>query len=179
MGNTITHRALDPDGESAVHLSNGETSVLLSALVLAGSHLAQDDWERRLVMWFATRDQSIVGGGTVGFDLSHFSWREAHFARQKAFVLSMIDLALRRHGWDRLGYAPPQVEDSLLRLRTLVSGFEQRHIGSGPPRSWPWHDERTEFPRCAEHDVVLGFFETCLLCNDKVEAAKASDPEPE
>lgn len=179
MGNTITHRALDPDGESAVRMSNGGTSVLLSVLVLAGSHLAQDDWDRRLVMWFATRDQSIVGGGTVGFDLGHFAWTEADFPRQKRFVLSMIDLALRRHGWDRLGYQPPHVEDSLLRLRTLVSRFEREHIGAGPPKSWPWHDERTEFPRCAEHDVVLGFFETCLLCNDRVGPAPASEPEPE
>jgi hypothetical protein len=179
MGNTITHRALDPDGESAVHLSDGETSVLLSVLVLAGSHLAQDDWERRLVMWFATRDQSIVGVGTVGFDLSHFAWKEVHFTRQKKFVLSMIDLALRRHGWDRLGYEPPHVEDTLLRLRTLVSSFEPQHIGAGPPRAWPWHEERTDFPRCAEHDVVLGFFETCLLCNERVQAERASEAEQE
>lgn len=173
MGNRITHRALDPEGESAVDMSNGGTSVLLSVLLLAGSHLASDDWDRRLVMWLATRDQSIVGVGTVGFDLEHLAWTDADFARQKAFVLSVIDLALRRHRWDRLGYEPPFVEDYLLRLRTLVSRFQREHIGKGPPRSWPWHDERTDFPRCPDHDVVMGFFETCLLCNDR------PAPEPE
>lgn len=168
MGNLITHRALDPDLQLAVDLSNGGTSVLLSVLLLAGSHLARDPWEHRLLLWLATHDQTIVGSGMVGFDLGELAWTGEGFAEQKRFLLETIDLARGRHGWEKLGYEPPFAAGYLEQLRRLVVAFEPEHVGVVPPRaSWSWPADRSEFPRCAEHGVVRGWFDNCLLCDDR------------
>lgn len=137
-----------------VHLSNGNTDVLLSVLLLAGSDLAETDRQVALMVWLAEHDQGVRGRGTVGFDLAEVPDLPA----ERAFLLRVIDLAATRHRWDVLGYDPPVAQRFLAELRELVRGFEPKAAG-------PTQTPRPEHRKCPEHGVYL-HEHGCLLCPD-------------
>ncbi|MDE6728657.1 MAG: hypothetical protein K2J80_12080, partial [Oscillospiraceae bacterium] len=68
MGNCITF------GEDSLKMSNGLTAVFIDVITLAGSRIAQTVDEKRLIVWLAEKDQSVVGIGTVGFDIREMPW---------------------------------------------------------------------------------------------------------
>lgn len=144
-------------------LSNGSTSVLLSVLLLSGSALAQSPWEKELITWLAEHDQDVFGLGVVGFDLDEIAWDSQNFAIQKDFFLRIIDLALSRHGWERLTYDPPFVADQLRVLRRLVEIYCQEFVE--PSRGWDWKLRPSEFIKCPLHQVYM-HSAGCLICND-------------
>lgn len=150
MSNSISDRASDRQ----VHMSNGNTDVLLSVLLLAGSDLAETDGEVELMVWLAEHDQGVRGRGAVGFDLAELPAGEA----ERAFLLRVIDLAATRHRWDVLGYEPPFAQRFLAELRELVRGFEP---ATAPPAKTPYPEHR----KCPGHDVYLHEY-GCLLCHD-------------
>ncbi|SRR5581483_9223363 len=97
MGNRITNKCVD--AAESLKMSNGLTSVVLSLLVLSGSALAVSEREKRLIIWFASRDQSISGSGTVGFDLSESPWTGEQFETEKHFLLAVIHRAQSMQDW--------------------------------------------------------------------------------
>src|SRR5262245_16778192 len=119
MGNRIWNRKT---GDS-LKMQNGATDVLISVLILAGSDLAETVWEKEFVTWLGGRDQSVFGLGNVGFDIDDIAWDPDRFHEQKAFVLAVIDTALRRHRWEMLDYDPPHVHIDLAALRILVEKY--------------------------------------------------------
>ena len=138
-------------------------SVLMSVLVLAGSELAESDWEQRLVAWLARRDQSIVGLGMVSFDLADIPWTEA-WEGEKAFALRMIDLAHAGHRFADLHYDPPFVKDQLESLRTLVETMNAAVAAASSGKVF--EDAELPVPRCELHDVYA--HGCCLLCGEDV-----------
>jgi hypothetical protein len=159
MGNRITN---DAAGLS-LKLNNGGTSVLLSVLLLAGSDLAQSEWERELMTWFAGHDQAIFGLGVVGFDVHEIAWTRAGLQEQKAFVLKMIELALTRHRWDALGYDPPYAHEYLATLRKLIEAVTRDSIR--PDTNWQSQARPEVLAKCARHEVYVHAW-GCLICND-------------
>lgn len=95
-------------GEQSLYLSNGGTEVFIDVLMLAVSDLADDVWDYRFAALLTLQDQNVMGRGAVGFDLQDIEWgatpRER--AQSKDFMLHAATLALRRHRWSELGYAP-------------------------------------------------------------------------
>jgi hypothetical protein len=75
-------------------------------LLLSGSDLARTDAEVATVVSLAERDQSIVGLGIVGFDVSELGWASDRFAEHKEFLLRIVDTAMAGHRWDVLDYEP-------------------------------------------------------------------------
>ncbi len=76
----------------------------------------------------------------------------------------MIDGALAREGWDRLGYQPREesVLPVLLQLRRLIEGLPGEvlePVGSWLPEELPTDGD------CALHRVPLARL-GCMLCND-------------
>lgn len=87
MGNIIS---LDTIGER-ISMSNGLTSVFIDVLGLSGTHLAKTAAEKRMIVWLLEKDQSAVGGGAVGFDVSEMPWVDTDFDDMKRFVLDVIE----------------------------------------------------------------------------------------
>jgi hypothetical protein len=104
VGNIIS--ADHDPAATEVMMSNGLTSVFLDVLLLSGSDLARTDAEVATVVSLAERDQSIVGLGIVGFDVSELGWASDLFAEHKEFLLRIVDTAMAGHRWDVLDYEP-------------------------------------------------------------------------
>jgi hypothetical protein len=161
MGNRITsQRAGDDVG---LKLSNGATEVLLAVLLLAGSDLAENDWERHLVVWLAEHDQGLFGRGCVGFDLDEIAWNADSFDAEKRFFLRVIDAAAARHRWTVLSYDPPYAGEYLSTLRAMIEALPPPPAGQC--RLWELRFPIAIGDRCPEHDVLL-HGEGCLLCNE-------------
>jgi hypothetical protein len=170
MANTVT---LVKSNLPNLQMSNGGTTVFFSVLLLAGSDLASNDWEKTLMVWLAEKDQGVIGSGFVGFDLVQIKWGADSFPEQQAFLLKTIDLALSRHRWEVLGYEPgpdqnPWVLNYLPQFRALVAGFKPEYIEA---RDWDFYVKEISFQKCPKHLVYLHSLnhdpqDCCLICND-------------
>ncbi|WP_086350711.1 hypothetical protein [Candidatus Enterococcus clewellii] len=56
-----------------IAMSNGLTAVLITTFGLSATSLAQTETQKQLTVFVLEKDQSCVGRGTVGFDLSELS----------------------------------------------------------------------------------------------------------
>jgi hypothetical protein len=164
MGNMITSERVP--GSEPVYMSNGLTSVFFDVLALAGSALAETEWEQRLAYWLVSHDQSLVGIGCVGFDVADMGWTAERLDAQKAFVFELVDAAQARRGWEHLRYSPrPEaIGEALEGFRRLVADFPAQAVGR------PVHDQWTpgELPRfgtCERHGVFLHEYFHCIICN--------------
>ncbi|MER6145000.1 hypothetical protein ABT174_34075 [Streptomyces sparsogenes] len=113
-------------GGDALSLSNGGTDVFVDVLTLAVSDLARDAWDYRFAALLTLQDQNVMGRGAVGFDLEEFDWGAtgAERARAKRFVVRAVELALRRHRWEELGYEPPYAEGYLRQFKAMVEAYD-------------------------------------------------------
>jgi hypothetical protein len=150
-------------------MSNGSTDVFVDVLMLAVSDLAESVWEYRFATLLILQDQSAVGRGVVGFDLEEIDWGSSpgEQAAAKDFVLRVIDLALRRHRWDELGYEPPFAEGFLRQYREMVEAFApsvaERQSGRFP---FPGPEEAA-MASCVRHRVLCApaYWDACVFCN--------------
>jgi len=113
----------------------------------------------------ACRDPSIFGLGVVGFDLDDLGWDASCIERERAFLLAVLQSALRHEGWSLLTYAPPPelTEDNLRKLRRLLVDYVL------PPtpgaRAWAWQEQApASFTPCARCGVYL-HIAGCVVCN--------------
>ncbi|MBE1534838.1 hypothetical protein [Actinomadura algeriensis] len=162
MGNLFTARGTSADRKE-LRLSNGGTDVLFDVITLAGCPLAESSWERNLVLHFA--DGHRIGFGWAGFDLSSLPWT-ANWPAEKAFLLRVLDLAITRHGWERLTYDPPFAAASLRRYHAMVDRWPAPIAVRTPaPREdWRVPPPRDHLDRCPEHAVYQGML-GCRLCD--------------
>ncbi len=93
MANTISLSSKIAHLTDSLRMSNGLTSVFIEVLVISGSLLATTYREKEIIIWLAQRDQSVVGIGTVGFDIDEMPWTVDSFEREKEFVLYTISAA--------------------------------------------------------------------------------------
>jgi hypothetical protein len=166
VANRFTAAGSPPD-DTGLRLSNGGTDVLFDVLTLAGCALAETTWEHHLVLHFA--DGHRIGRGTSGFDLSELPWT-ADWPAEKAFFLRIIDIALARHGWDRLRYDPPFAAASLAAYRAMIAPFTPAPATAPSP---DWGDWRTApqpelLARCPAHDLFQGEL-GCRLCDPDIQ----------
>lgn len=163
MGNIIYSES-DADSE-VLNMSNGSTSVLIAVLTLAGADKASNAWERDVLSWIATRDQSIFGIGCVGFDVSELGWDSDDFDAQKAFLLELVQRARNQTGWSRLDYKPDEerVNAMLLKLARLLHTFELSYCRD---HAFDWMLPPLKHPvKCSIHGIYL-HHEGCVICND-------------
>lgn len=121
MGDHITNE-LAP-GSPDIHASNGLLATFFDVLTLAATARARTTWELQLALWLAESDQTVMGLGMVGFDVSELGWTAEAFDAQKRFLLEVIDAALAREGWERLPFeldAAPWVVTLLGKVREMV-----------------------------------------------------------
>lgn len=140
MANLITSEKADPPDEFM--MNNGLTSVFFEVLVLAGSSIAETDWEKQLVCWLAEHDQNVFGNGMVGFDLDEIAWDREDFIAQKEFLGRVIQLARARRRWELLSYTPREerIDWALGELRRLLDRHTLDLVES--EKTWPWRAVR-------------------------------------
>lgn len=163
MANLITCECIP--AATPLQMNNGLTAVFLDVLVIAGTQLAERDWEKRLVFWLARHDQSLVGLGVAGFDIADMGWTADDFLHQKRFVLSCVDAAATERIWAKLPFKPREdwLLDSLRHFRTLVDSFESSDI---PPSSKAWRpSDLPPYGICEIHQAYL-HKRGCLVCKD-------------
>ena len=156
-------------------MSNALTAVFIDVLTLAGSRLAQTIDEKRLIVWLAEKDQSIVGIGTVGFDISEMSWNTGRFEENKRFMLKVIEAAENRADWDKLGYQPNEehIFWALKKFAELISPMTAKDVDENAVKEWLSAAESDDpvicgFPKCEKHGILLTCF-GCLFCNAEAE----------
>jgi hypothetical protein len=156
-----------------IMMSNGLTSVFFDVLLLSGSDLARTDSEVATVVSLAERDQSIVGLGIVGFDVSELGWVPDRFDDHKQFLLRVIDGATAGQRWHVLDYEPDtdRLLPCLAEFRDLVERFP---VSACPPGAFtaPWSTVglRSDRAMCPRHGVYLhnlneNDIRCCQLCN--------------
>ena len=153
-------------GGPGLGLSNGGTDVLFDVLTLAGCHLARTTWEQHLILMFATvhRDDR----GMSGFDLVDLPWT-ADWPAEKAFFLTVLDLAAGRYRWDELGYDPPYAQGHVTRYRDMVAGFTPRPAlsAAGPDGvDWSASPDPDGLRPCERHGLYVGYYTGCRLGDD-------------
>lgn len=169
MGNHITL------GEDSLKMSNALTAVFIDVLTLAGTQLAQTEDEKRLIVWLAEKDQSVVGIGTVDFDIREMPWNTERFEENKRFMLSVVEAAENRTDWNKLGYQPNEelLFPALKRFAELISRMTAEDVDESAAREWLAAAEAYDpvlrgFPKCSKHEILLTCF-GCLFCNAEAE----------
>lgn len=173
MGNTISM----PNGQrhlvESISMSNGLTSVFLDLLVISGSIIAQTNRERELIIWLAQRDQSIVGIGTVGFDIDEIPWTLKNFETERDFILRTTTSAINGLVWERLDYEPRRdwVIERLEQFQQMINSFERQYINEIHYTDWLQNEDDDNptipvgYPKCHIHHVYLSCH-GCILCNN-------------
>ncbi len=147
-------------------MSNGLTSVFVSVLSMAISSISTENWQKRFAVCIASKDQAVVGGGMILFDIGCLPWSKQNIEGERSFMLQAIDAAFAKTGWDRLSYQPREesVNECLLQLRTLITTFSAEHIDSiGSDDDFA--DEPELFNFCARHGVYEHDY-GCPVCHD-------------
>lgn len=160
-------------GDNDLLMSNGLTDVFINVLVLSGSRIAVSDSEKRFVVWLAERDQSKLGGGTVGFEISEMPWSASDFAECKAFLLNTVKFAEQRLGWEVLDYPPNEnmLFPALRKFAELVKFFSAKDINPTGYEEWlaasdgEYDPVHRGFPKCEKHGALLSCF-GCQVCNN-------------
>ena len=155
---------------ASMKMNNGLTQVVLAILAMASTSEARTEADRRVARQLASRDQAILGPGTVGFALDQLSWpshSQEHFDSAKEFLLRSIARARSGQDWMKLGYEPRRdsVESSLDQLADIVDqlDFGDASASAASPLEALVPDSYT---LCPQHDVyehVAG----CMICNDR------------
>jgi hypothetical protein len=170
MGNRITNRKNysqeDCLGKS-LKMSNGLTSVFIAILSLSASRLAKTDRDVDFAMWLASCDQSIIGLGAVGFDISEMPWSTENFETEKRFTLSVIDSAKSKQYWNVLDYQPREdwALHSLEQFRCLIEDFTAEFVKDADKKDRSVY-KSDKIEKCPIHEIYF-HWSGCVICNDK------------
>lgn len=166
MANTISFKS------ERCGCSNGCTSVLLTVMGLSGSRLAQTDHEKNMIVWLMEKDQSAVGIGTVGFDITRMPWKKKYFEEQKQFMLQVLNSVRQKNGWETLAYEPNEemIFKRIDELEHMFCSIQADDINDEQTDRWLLDEElnkpiRNGYPKCKKHDIYMSFF-GCMACND-------------
>ena len=169
MANMIRLKSGDPE---YLRMSNGLTDVFINVLVLSGSKAARTIDEKRLIVWLAEKDQSRVGSGTVGFDITDMPWNKSTFAENRDFLLDATRAARHRTGWEALEYTPNEeiLFPCLDKFAEIVSRMEADDILPDSLEKWLMAASDSapvvqDFPLCPKHHALLTEF-GCQICNN-------------
>jgi hypothetical protein len=144
-----------------VAMSNSVTSAFISVLAIATSRLAVSPTQKRLAVWLAGRDQSVLGLGCVGFDLTDLPWVIETFPEDREFLSSATTGALNQLGWDVLSYTPDTEVffSTLEEFRSLLEHLDLADLLPGET------DHAEPLAKCQNHGVYL-HAGGCVVCND-------------
>ncbi|MDE6596718.1 MAG: hypothetical protein K2K44_12025 [Oscillospiraceae bacterium] len=172
MANIISFNGnITPDDDS-LQMSNGLTDAFINVLALSGSELAQTESEKRMIVYLSEKDQGIIGIGCVGFDIVEMPWDKKTFEEDKRFIISIINGARNKIGWEKLDYTPN--EEYILRcldtFENLIDRMTADNICENSLNNWLSEADENDpvyggFPKCRKHNTFLTCF-GCQICNN-------------
>lgn len=142
-------------------MSNGLTAVFIATIVIAASSQAVSSTQKRITIWLASRDQAMLGLGTVGFDIAELPWDLATFVEDRGFLAHSVDRASNQFGWEVLGYTP-DAEVLFSKLQQFRRLLEHLKVADLSPAQY---DDVDEFIKCPTHNAYL-HRGGCVICND-------------
>ncbi len=152
--------------------SNGVMDVLLTTIGLCGSDLAEQWYEKDLIVWLMEKDQSVVGLGTVGFDVSEMPWQKLYLQEQKEFFCKTLQCIKKCVGWDTLDYTPNKVLlfEKIDVLQKMIEKIVWEDVDYKDIQYWYDVCDITEpmkngYPMCEKHGILLSVY-GCIACND-------------
>ena len=168
MSNVISYEKKDMD----LICSNGAISILLTTIGLSGSVLAEKWYEKDLIVWLMEKDQTAIGLGMAGFDVTELPWHETYFVEQKEFLCKTLQFVKKCFGWNRLDYTPNK-ELLLSKIEILQKMLEKmvwNDVNYDIIQDWYDVCDSTEpmkngYPMCEKHGILLSVY-GCIACND-------------
>lgn len=174
MGNRIYFKEVTKDNFS-LKMSNGLTDVLLDGLLIGGSELARTESQKRLIVFLAEKQQTVVGLGTVGFDIIEMPWQTETFDTDKKFMLEVINYVRREKWWQNLGYIPlpDHIEYAVNGFETLIDRMTVNDVDEDNLNEWIFEADSNDpifcgCPKCPKHGLILSAL-GCKFCNDGVQ----------
>lgn len=171
MANTIRLYENSPI-DDWLTMSNGATEVFISVLGLSGSRIAKTDDEKMLIVWILEHDQSAIGIGAAGFDLSELPWNKRRFNLQKKFMLEVLEGIENKLSWEVLEYIPNEklLKIAALYFRKMLQQVNESIIDEKAMIEWIADSKKEEpmkngFPLCKRHKIFLTVF-GCHICNN-------------
>lgn len=122
MGNLIS----DKSKSFYFKLSTIGTDLFMKSLLISISNLAKNKWEKDFGIFIAERNQNILGGGLVGFDLSELGFSAQSFESQKKFVVDIIRNSIINETWNAFNYVTDnksKMIDYFLKFEQLIHQF--------------------------------------------------------
>lgn len=164
---------IDLNKNEFINMSNGSTSVFIELLLLAGTDLATNLWEKELMVWLAENDQTFRSIGCVGFDVSEMGWTKENFALEKEFVIKVIDSVLNKTNWNKLNYTPHEgiALENFDKFKNMIQNYE---FDTNNLKTREWHfnpPPNSDFKKCPKHQIFLYYIESledecCVICNN-------------
>ena len=162
----------DEHMRDSMHMPNGGAAVLVNILCLSGGRLAETESQKRMMVYIAEQNQFMYGLGNVNLDIDRLPWDRAHFAEDKSFMLSVIEGARQKLGWETLDYTPNE-EFALSYLdeyQILMERMTEADIKDESLTEWlGWHKPdqppKCGFPKCSKHDAYIAI-DGCQVCTD-------------
>ena len=177
MSNIISFDGKTGPGLDLLQMSNSGTDVFINILALSGSALARTESEKRLVVYLSEKDQT-TGRGCVGFDIIDMPWDKETFAKDKEFVIRIIDRARNGADWKSLDYSPDRkiISYYLDIFEGLINRMTADEIRAASLCHWLSESDANDpihcgFPRCEKHNTLLTCF-GCQICNSSLKRYK-------
>lgn len=152
-------------------MSNGATDVLFHSILLAGTNLVRTKWDKKFLIWISEKDQSLIGSGIVGLDITKIGWTKEEFIEQKKFILDTLTSALNDKIWNDLPYNPSEeiIMNVLSGTLNLFSNLSEEHISSEKPYWYCEPDINDLDQVCEIHGIYMNRLslnqrENCQLC---------------
>ena len=176
MSNIISFDECKIFKEKDFSMSNGLTDVFIDYLLISGSKIANSISEKRIVVFFAEKQQSIVGIGNVGFDITEIPWEKGTFEGDKQFILKTIEYAKELINTDYVIniFSYETSSESLIKIFNefinLIEQMSVEYIDENNLYEWIASSDSSDpinigFPKCEKHEIMLSLY-GCKICND-------------
>jgi len=168
MGNHVVNSVT----KQIVSFSNSVTDCLYSGILIEGSKLATSNWQKRLMIYVADKNQNVVGLGIVGIDLTKLEWNKSEFKEQKDFLLKIVQTSRINKSYNKYVFQLKEEigNRKLIEIENLISDLSVKDIVED---KFFFYSEPSEFAneQCEKHKVYMNNLEVdrkyrCLICSN-------------
>jgi len=168
MGNSIVNSVT----KQIVGFSNSVTDCLYCGILIEGSVIAVNNWEKRFMTYLADKNQNVVGLGIVGIDLIDLEWSKLYFKEQKDFLLKIVHDSRINKSYNKYVFQLKEdIGNRMLNdIENLIIELNENQISENSFRFYSEPPE-SEFEMCNIHGVYMNYLNVdrkhrCLLCSN-------------
>ena len=154
-----------------VNFANWLTKPLYCGILIEGSLLAQSNWEKRLMVYLAEKNQKLVGLGVVGINLTELEWKKSTFTEQKDFLKEIVNSSMKNKSYNKYHF---RLDDKLAKQKlseilNLIEKLKLEDISDSKFRYF-FEPPNVIDKICSKHKTYLNYFDVptvdkCLICS--------------